>query len=258
MSHRLARPAVLTLLAAALAGCCCGTQAPATTTTTDVAPAGTRQVFIDMTTLRIPADRADTILGELRHRGATRASTLTKPQAERLKAALDGASTVHVVAAPKMLALEGQEASVFIGETIHFARTSVTTNAQGGVQFGIDDMAGSPVFLGHKLRIVATPSTAGDEIHLDFRQLFREPLEAVDKETIAQHTPQSFLRDHVHEARLETTVRIPDGGYAMLGNPHVRRDKDGRHLRVTLLSARLIEDEAPRRLSSPPSLPPIP
>ncbi len=60
----------------------------------------------------------------------------------------------RIVQAPKLMTLDNQEATIFVGETIRFARTSATSNQSGGLEFSIDEAANSPVNVGFQLLII--------------------------------------------------------------------------------------------------------
>lgn len=62
--------------------------------------------------------------------------------------------TSRIVQAPKLIALDNQEATIFVGETIRFARTTASSNQQGGLEFSIDEASHSPVQVGFQLLMI--------------------------------------------------------------------------------------------------------
>ena len=63
-------------------------------------------------------------------------------------------SKTRIVQAPKLIALDNQEATIFVGETIRFARTIATSNQSGGLEFSIDEADNSPVQVGFQLLMI--------------------------------------------------------------------------------------------------------
>ncbi len=62
--------------------------------------------------------------------------------------------TSRIVQAPKLIALDNQEATIFVGETIRYARTTASSNQSGGLEFSIDEAANSPVTTGFQLLMI--------------------------------------------------------------------------------------------------------
>lgn len=62
--------------------------------------------------------------------------------------------TSRIVQAPKLIALDNQEATIFVGETIRFAQTTATAAQNGGLQFSIDEADHSPVQVGFQLLMI--------------------------------------------------------------------------------------------------------
>jgi type IV pilus assembly protein PilQ len=59
----------------------------------------------------------------------------------------------EVIQAPKIIALDGQEATIFVGETIRYAEAKSEQGQAGGLQLTIGEAAGSPVEIGFQLLI---------------------------------------------------------------------------------------------------------
>ena len=62
--------------------------------------------------------------------------------------------TSRIVQAPKLMCLDNQEATIFVGTTIRFAETSAESAQSGGLQFSIKEAANSPVQTGFQLFMV--------------------------------------------------------------------------------------------------------
>lgn len=64
----------------------------------------------------------------------------------------DGSS--EVVQAPKIIAIDGYEATIFVGETIRYAEAKTEQGQSGGLQLSVAEASGSPVDVGFQLLIV--------------------------------------------------------------------------------------------------------
>lgn len=62
--------------------------------------------------------------------------------------------STRLVQAPKILTLDNQAATIFVGETIRYARTVAESNQQGALQYSIDEATSSPVQTGFQLLII--------------------------------------------------------------------------------------------------------
>jgi type IV pilus assembly protein PilQ len=60
----------------------------------------------------------------------------------------------RIVQAPKLIALDNQEATIFVGRTVRFAQTEAVEGQSGGLTFTIKEAANSPVQTGFQLFIV--------------------------------------------------------------------------------------------------------
>ncbi|MFG0319725.1 MAG: secretin N-terminal domain-containing protein, partial [Planctomycetota bacterium JB042] len=63
-------------------------------------------------------------------------------------------NSVDVVQAPKLITLDHQEATVFVGDLIRYAESSAATNQAGGLAFAIQEAENSPVETGFQLLII--------------------------------------------------------------------------------------------------------
>ncbi len=62
-------------------------------------------------------------------------------------------TTTEVIQAPKLVALDGKEATIFVGETIRYAQASSEQGQAGGLQLSIEEADNSPVETGFQLLI---------------------------------------------------------------------------------------------------------
>jgi type IV pilus assembly protein PilQ len=60
----------------------------------------------------------------------------------------------RIVQAPKLIALDNQEATIFVGQTVRFAQTEATEGQAGGLTFTIREAQNSPVQTGFQLYLV--------------------------------------------------------------------------------------------------------
>jgi type II secretory pathway component GspD/PulD (secretin) len=73
----------------------------------------------------------------------------------------------EVVQAPKLIALDGREATIFVGETIRYAEAKTEQGQAGGLSLSITEAAGSPVEVGFQLLIVPHVVPGSDKLTLD-------------------------------------------------------------------------------------------
>lgn len=59
----------------------------------------------------------------------------------------------EVIQAPKIIALDGNEATIFVGETIRYAEAKSEQGQAGGLQLSVSEASGSPVEVGFQLLI---------------------------------------------------------------------------------------------------------
>lgn len=59
----------------------------------------------------------------------------------------------EVIQAPKIVALDGSEATIFVGETIRYAEAKSEQGQAGGLQLSVSEASGSPVEIGFQLLI---------------------------------------------------------------------------------------------------------
>ena len=59
-----------------------------------------------------------------------------------------------IVQAPKILALDNQEATIFVGQSIRYARSTAASNQNGGLTFSVEEDENSPVNVGFQLLVI--------------------------------------------------------------------------------------------------------
>jgi type IV pilus assembly protein PilQ len=115
-------------------------------------------------------------------------------------------SSTEVIQAPKVIALDGQEATIFVGETIRYAEAKSEQGQAGGLQLTIGEASGSPVEIGFQLLIRpnVVPGTS------------RIMMEVIPKETSLSGTssdtsiaPQGFDVFTIGASGLEGSIALP-------------------------------------------------
>jgi len=60
----------------------------------------------------------------------------------------------QILQAPKLVALDNTEATIFVGETVRYAETTSSSNQSGGLTFAISEASASPVQQGFQLLVI--------------------------------------------------------------------------------------------------------
>ncbi|MDP6761546.1 MAG: hypothetical protein QF903_14295 [Planctomycetota bacterium] len=111
----------------------------------------------------------------------------------------------EVIQAPKIVALDGVPATIFVGETIRYAEAKSEQGQAGGLQLSIQEASSSPVEVGFQL-LVTPHIIPGTE---------RIMLEVIPKETSLSGTgdsalaPQGFEVFTIGAAGLEGSIALP-------------------------------------------------
>ena len=92
-------------------------------------------------------------------------------------------SSSEVIQAPKLVALDGRPATIFVGETIRYAEAKSEQGQAGGLQLSIAEAKNSPVEVGFQLLIRPNVIPGSDRIMM----------EVIPKETSLSGTGQSAL-----------------------------------------------------------------
>lgn len=92
-------------------------------------------------------------------------------------------SSTEVIQAPKIITLDGYEATIFVGETVRYAEAKSEQGQAGGLQLTIAEAQGSPVETGFQLLIKPNVIPGSDQI----------VMEVIPKETNLSGTGESAL-----------------------------------------------------------------
>jgi general secretion pathway protein D len=92
-------------------------------------------------------------------------------------------SKSEVIQAPKIIALDGNEATIFVGETIRYAEAKSEQGQSGGLQLSVQEAGGSPVEVGFQLLIRPNVIPGTDNV----------VMEIIPKETSLSGTGSSTL-----------------------------------------------------------------
>jgi type II secretory pathway component GspD/PulD (secretin) len=139
-------------------------------------------------------------------------------------------NSTKIVQAPKLLALDNQEATVFLGETIRYARTTAATNQNGGLQFSIEEDPNSPVSVGFQLLVLPHVIPGENKIMLTVIPQRRalsgktSPLPGFDRISVGG---QSIDLPRVQSTGLVTHMILKSGETAVIGGLLEDREVDG-------------------------------
>ncbi|MCB9914394.1 MAG: hypothetical protein H6828_04475 [Planctomycetes bacterium] len=92
-------------------------------------------------------------------------------------------TSTEVIQAPKLIALDGREATIFVGETIRYAEAKSEQGQAGGLQLSVAEASNSPVEVGFQLLIKPHIVPGSDQIEM----------EVIPKETSLSGTGNSPL-----------------------------------------------------------------
>lgn len=135
--------------------------------------------------------------------------------------------TAEVVQAPKIITLDGVEATIFVGETVRYAEAKSEQGQAGGLQLTIQEAQGSPVEIGFQLLIKphVIPGTSNVS------------MEVIPKETSLSGTGETALAPdgfdvftigavglegsialpRTRSSTIVTTMMVPSGETAVIG-----------------------------------------
>lgn len=145
--------------------------------------------------------------------------TLTTAQTQLLWNFLQRDTKTRIVQAPKLLALDNQEATIFIGESIRYARTTAATNQNGGLTFAIEEDGNSPVNVGFQLLVLPHVIQGEGKIRMTVIPLRRAltgtgPLPGFDRISVAG---QTIDLPRVQSSELVSHMILRDGQTAVIG-----------------------------------------
>ena len=131
--------------------------------------------------------------------------TLSFTQVQATLRLLQRDSSTEVIQAPKILALDGHEATIFVGETIRYAEAKSEQGQAGGLQLAVGEADHSPVEVGFQLLIRPQVVPGTDQIIM----------EVIPKETSLSGSgtsalaPQGFEFYTLGAAGLEGSIALP-------------------------------------------------
>ena len=131
--------------------------------------------------------------------------TLSFTQVQATLRLLQRDSSTEVIQAPKILALDGHEATIFVGETIRYAEAKSEQGQAGGLQLAVGEAEASPVEVGFQLLIRPQVVPGTDQIIM----------EVIPKETSLSGSgtsalaPQGFELYTLGAAGLEGSIALP-------------------------------------------------
>ena len=140
----------------------------------------------------------------------------------------------EILQMPKLIALDGREATIFVGETIRYAEARTEQGQAGGLSLSVEEAAGSPVEVGFQL-LVRPDIVPGTNLMM---------LEVIPKETSLSGTGDSTLAPagfdvftvgaagsagsialpRVRSSTIVTTMKMESGETAMIGGLSTETD----------------------------------
>jgi type II secretory pathway component GspD/PulD (secretin) len=140
----------------------------------------------------------------------------------------DGCS--KVVQAPKILALDNQEATIFVGESIRYARSTAASNQNGGLTFSVEEDENSPVNVGFQLLVLPHVVPGEDKIMMTVIPQQRalngttSPIPGFDRFTVSG---QTIDLPRVASSTLVTHMMLRSGETAVIGGLLEDRELEG-------------------------------
>jgi type II secretory pathway component GspD/PulD (secretin) len=138
-------------------------------------------------------------------------------------------TSTRIVQAPKILALDNQEATIFIGESVRYARTTAATNQNGGLTFGVEEDPNSPVNVGFQLLVIPNVIRGEDKIMMTVIPQRRalngttSPIIGFDRIEVSG---QSIDLPRVQSNTLKTAMILRNGETAVIGGLLEDRDRE--------------------------------
>jgi type IV pilus assembly protein PilQ len=152
--------------------------------------------------------------------------TLTTSETALLFNFLQRDQSTKIVQAPKLLALDNVEATIFIGESIRYARTTAATNQNGGLEFSVEEDPNSPVNVGFQLLVIPHVIPGEQKIRMTVIPQRRAltgtgPLPGFDRITVSG---QTIDLPRVQSSTLVTHMILRDNQTAVIGGLLEDRD----------------------------------
>jgi type IV pilus assembly protein PilQ len=128
-----------------------------------------------------------------------------------------------IVQAPKLIALDNQEATIFVGDTIRFAQTKAASNQSGGLEFSIEEAENSPVKTGFQLLMIPHVIPDKDQIMMTIipqQRALSGPDDGFRRFVTSSGTlsgQQELLLPQERSATVVTNLKLDNGHTAVLG-----------------------------------------
>jgi len=139
----------------------------------------------------------------------------------------------QVTQAPKLVALDNQEATIFVGQTVRYAQTTASSNQSGGLTFSIAEAPNSPVQQGFQLLVIPHVIPNTDKVMLtvipESEQLVgtSTQLPGFDEFTSGEGLNQvSILLPRVAASTIVTHMIVKTGETAVLGGLLTRTEAE--------------------------------
>jgi type IV pilus assembly protein PilQ len=130
----------------------------------------------------------------------------------------------RIVQAPKLLAIDNQEATIFVGRTVRFAETVAESNQNGGLTYSIKEAANSPVQTGFQLYLVPHVIPGTDKVMMtvipEAEQLVGNSTELPGFQVFSSGegaNKVSIALPQVASSTLVTTLLLESGHTAVIG-----------------------------------------
>jgi type II secretory pathway component GspD/PulD (secretin) len=114
-------------------------------------------------------------------------------------------TTAEVIQAPKLLALDGREATIFVGETIRYAEAKTEQGQAGGLSLSVKEASNSPVSTGFQLLVIPHVIPGTNKVEMDIIPN-ETSLTGKGDPTVA---PAGFDVFTVGSAGMEGTIALP-------------------------------------------------
>ncbi len=141
--------------------------------------------------------------------------------------------TSQIIQAPKLVALDNQEATIFVGETVRYAQTTASSNQSGGLTFSIAEAPNSPVQQGFQLLVIPHVIPGSDKLMLtvipEAEQLVgtSTTLAGFDEFASGEGANRvSILLPRVSASTIVTHMIVKSGETAVLGGLLTRTEVD--------------------------------
>lgn len=126
-------------------------------------------------------------------------------------------SSSKIVQAPKLIALDNQEATIFVGETIRYAKTTASSNQSGGLEFSIEEADHSPVQTGFQLLMIPHVIPDRDQVMMTIIPQQRSLFGPEDGFRRFTSGDQTILLPQERSSTVVTNMKLDNGQTAVIG-----------------------------------------